>query len=123
MRKWMEEKIQKLEAENKQLKGMIPYLEDSHCGIVCDENREQLEAENKKLKRIVRKLAIYRENTSYDLVTLLEDIKVISIKHGGYQNAYALSHIIDVVTQARTVLGEKMDKLYSTNTACQSESK
>ena len=112
----MEEKIQKLEAENKQLKGMIPYLEDSHCGIVCDENREQLEAENKKLKRIVRKLAIYRENTSYDLVTLLEDIKVISIKYSGCQNAYASSHIIDVVIQARIVLEEKMEKLYSTNT-------
>lgn len=77
------------------------------------EERSKLTTKVTKLKRqlkaekLIVDLVAQEEVNGYAVVKMLGDVKQISIKHGGFQNAYALSHIIETIHQARTCQSQR----------------
>lgn len=95
--------------------------EHSRSGIICPpcdndfsgfeekqislaERYSDLQQENESMKYIIDQLCV--KVNGYDQEKMLEDIKPLVIKHGGYQNAYTISNIIELIQKAKLVKNE-----------------
>lgn len=73
---------------------------------MAQSNADDAKAENEELMEVVKLTAREKVN-GYDVIKMLEDLKELSVKHGGYQNAYSISHVVECIKKARKVLNAK----------------
>ena len=102
----LKEKLRTVEAERDKCKCNMDDL--SLCSINSDlcmtvfKLNEKLHALEKRLASAEKALGSFTiKINGYSQYKMLIDIKPLVIKHGGYQNAYTISNIIDGIEKAR----------------------
>ena len=68
----------------------------------------QLKEELKKEQECNDEIATEKVN-GYDVIKMISDVKKMSMEHGGWQNAYSISHLINCIKKARQRQKERIE--------------